>query len=142
MNSKTHPCFPYPSKGLSLQLNGWVIAALLLSAGTRWWPGHESWSLIARNLIAILPVIPLIFYARTFARWVRGLDELQQRIQLRAWFFAAMATIYATMIVGMLQSANVLRLTQWEHGLPWEGVFGVMIIAHIIGSIIASREYR
>ena len=142
MNSKSIVCASYPSLGLSLKLNGWVIAALMLSAATRWWPGHHDWNPIARNVLAIMPVLPLILYARTFARWVRGLDELQQRIQLRAWFFAAMATVYAAMILGMLQSANVPLFPRFQYGLPWEGVFGIMIVAHFIGSVSASRDYR
>ena len=99
MNSKSTLCAPYPPLGLSLKLNGWMITALLLSAASHMWPGHENWPMIARNLLAIAPAIPVVIYAHTFSRWVRGLDELQQRIQLRAWFFAAMATMLYRMAV-------------------------------------------
>jgi len=50
--------------------------------------GDSPW----RFIIALLPIFPVLFLAAGFTRYLSGIDELQQRIQLQAIGFSAGTT--------------------------------------------------
>jgi hypothetical protein len=50
---------------------------------------NDSWSLI----VSLTPLIPALLFVRSLVRFFRGLDELQRRIQLQFWLFAATGTL-------------------------------------------------
>jgi len=46
-----------------------------------------------RGLVAVAPLIPGLLYVRSWLRFIRGLDELQRRIQLEAFPVAALGQL-------------------------------------------------
>ncbi len=58
----------------------------------------------AQIVIALLPVIPIIFVVLAISRALRDSDELQQRIQLQAIAFSAMLTGLLTFSYGFLEN--------------------------------------
>jgi hypothetical protein len=64
-----------------------------------------------RYLIAILPMLPLIFAFRSFLHQLANMDELQQRIQLQAIGFAAGATGMITLAYAYLENAGLPQLS-------------------------------
>jgi hypothetical protein len=64
-----------------------------------------------RYLIAILPMLPLIFAFRSFLHQLAHMDELQQRIQLQAIGFATGATGMITLTYGYLENAGLPQLS-------------------------------
>ncbi len=64
-----------------------------------------------RYLIAILPMLPLIFAFRSFLHQLANMDELQQRIQLQAIGFAAGATGMITLTYAYLENAGLPQLS-------------------------------
>lgn len=57
--------------------------------------GHPEWSPKLKVILTLLPVLPELLYFRSSMRLLRSKDELQRRIQLEAWLFAALGTVVA-----------------------------------------------
>lgn len=66
---------------------------------------------ILRFLIAIIPIVPIVFVLAAFLRYLSGIDELQQRIQLQAIGFAAGATSMLTFAYGLLENVGLPHLS-------------------------------
>jgi hypothetical protein len=88
-----------------------------------------------RFLIALLPMLPLIFGFRSFLRYLTSMDELQQRIQLQALGFAAGATGMITLTYGFLENAGLPRLS-----MLW--VFPLISFLWGGASFILTRRYQ
>ncbi|MEZ4832608.1 MAG: hypothetical protein R2873_11535 [Caldilineaceae bacterium] len=85
-------------------------------------------------VLAVLPVVPLLFALRAFLRFLSRIDELQQRIQPKRLGCRPAAGL-VTITVGFLENA----------GLPqpsWIWVFPMLIAFWGIGTAIAGRRYQ
>lgn len=60
-----------------------------------------------RAVLAILPLIPVLFVIRALVRVIRDQDELERRIDLEAIAIAAMTTGFGFFSLGLLMSAKV-----------------------------------
>jgi hypothetical protein len=88
-----------------------------------------------KYVVAILPVLPALWFATLFARQFGEMDELQKKIQLEALAFAFSAGVILTLGYGFLQHA----------GLPipnWIWVWPLMGICWLVGKLVAQRRYR
>ena len=88
-----------------------------------------------KYIVALLPVLPALWFATLFARTFGEMDELQRRIQLEALAFAFSAAVILTLGYGFLQHA----------GLPipnWVWVWPLMGTCWLIGKFVAQRRYR
>ncbi len=88
-----------------------------------------------RIIIAILPVLPVLFGIWVVMIYVRSLDELQRRIQFEAVAFSMLMTGSITFTLGFLADAGVPQLS-----LIW--VFPMSIALWGIGQFIATRRYQ
>lgn len=89
----------------------------------------------ARIIVALAPVIPIIFMLLSFLKYLSRIDELQQRIQLLAIGFAAGATSLLTFSYGFLENVGFPPIS-----LLW--VFPVMILLWGLGLAFISRRYQ
>jgi hypothetical protein len=89
----------------------------------------------ARIITALAPVIPIIFMIFSFLKYLNGIDELQQRIQLQAIGFAAGTTSLLTFSYGFLEGVGFPPIS-----LLW--VFPVMILLWGLGLAFISRRYQ
>src|SRR5579863_7132610 len=90
------------------QLNAWLaVAALFYCAALLLLKRHPDWTPIARSLVALAPLLPGLLYVRSWMRFVRGLDELQGRIQLEAFLFAALGTVLVGTVLNTLGASGV-----------------------------------
>lgn len=129
--------------GVAMKLNAWAGVAVIVSFLSRWWlPHHADWNPAMQTLVALAPIVPSLLWARSIARWMRNLDELQRRIQYEAWFFAAVGTVLAMTAINLVESAGILRLGKMPHGLGWEGAFALMFLLYCVGCVIANRRYK
>ncbi len=91
-----------------LRLNAWLfvatatyVAILLLLKH------HPEWHPLTRGLLALAPMLPGALYVRDCLRFIRGMDELQRRIQLEAWLFSSLWTLVIAVILNTLAAQGV-----------------------------------
>ena len=85
--------------------------------------------------LALLPMAPFIYGLLSYVRYLRSVDELQQRIMLEALAIAFGATAAITFAYGFLESV----------GLPhanWLFVWAVMGVAWLLAIEYAKRRYQ
>jgi hypothetical protein len=102
---------------------------------------HPAWSPLTRSLLTLTPMIPGALYVRSCLRFIRGMDEMQRRIQLEAWLFASLWTLVITTVINTL-NANGVVLGNLEHGLSLWAVFTLAFVLWLVGTAIASRRYK
>lgn len=69
---------------------------------------EETW---LRAVVALLPVLPIAMGLRATARYIRGLDEMQRRIELEALALGSIAVALAYLTGGFLQAARVIGVS-------------------------------
>jgi hypothetical protein len=89
----------------------------------------------ARVVLALTPMVPVIFMLYSFLKYLGNIDELQQRIQLQAIGFAAGTTSLLTFSYGFLEGVGFPPIS-----LLW--VFPIMILLWGLGLIIISRRFQ
>jgi hypothetical protein len=125
----------------SFQLTGWlvVVTATFLVAfylARR----HPEWSPGLRVALALTPILPGLLYLRKGLQLLRGLDELQRRIQLEGWLFAALGTVVISTIINVLNANGVSGI--WPpHGLEVGGTYMIMSCLWGLGVMIANLRY-
>jgi uncharacterized protein YacL len=125
-----------------IRLNAWfVVAAVLYVINMMLAKRHPEWSPTTRATLALVPLLPGLLYIRSLMRFVRGMDELQRRIQLEAWLFATIGTILVGMAISTLNS-NGVRFDRVENGLGMGQAFIVAFILWIVGTKAANRRYK
>ena len=127
----------------AIKLTLWAGVAVIVSFLSRWWlPHHADWNTALRTGVALAPIVPSLLWARSLARWMRNLDELQRRIQYEAWFFAAVGTVFVVTALNLVEAAGILRWERLQHGLGWEGAFALMFLLYAVGCAISNRRYH
>ena len=86
----------------------------------------------------LLPVLPVLLVVRAVARYMRGLDELQQRIQLQAVSITCAVVATGTFALGFLQGADLVPTVAGEMTWVLPAMFAVWGI--VVG--IISHRYR
>jgi hypothetical protein len=100
------------------------------------------WGVPLRILVALSPLLPSLLYVRSIARWIRGMDELQRRIQVEACLFATTGTIFLATAFNLLGMAGVLQATRIQNGVGWEGMFASVVAFFVLGNFVVNRNYR
>jgi hypothetical protein len=125
-----------------IKLNGWAFVAVGLAFASRIVISHHpEWSMWLRALVALSPLLPSLFYVRSISRWIRGMDEMQQRIQLGACLIATTGTIFIVLGYNLLIAQGIF-LPRLPHGLDWEDTFASVILLYIFGNAIINRRYK
>jgi len=91
-----------------------------------------------RACIALLPVPPIAMTLRAMIRYIRDVDELQQRIELQAVSFAAAFVSLLYLTAGLLQAAKVLDIPA-SAAMIW--VFPLVCLAYGLAKTVVSRRY-
>ena len=125
-----------------LRLNTWLgvttavyLAMLLLNSR------HPEWNPLLRGALAMAPLIPGMLYVRSWMRFIRGLDELQRRIQLEAFLFAALGTVIVGTAINIL-NAHEVPLGWLKHGLGLGDTFMMLLLLWSVGWGLAKCRYR
>lgn len=94
---------------------------------------------LLRALVALLPVPPIFLAMRSIIRYIRAVDEMQQRIELEA---ISAATAFVTLLYlagGFLQSAKVIDLRASSVLLL---AFPLVCAAYGFAKLLVTRRYR
>ncbi len=92
-----------------------------------------------RVLVAVAPAVPIGFAVRAMVRFVRGLDEMQQRIELESLAIATVLVSMMYMTAGLLQSARLIHVPG-DVAMIW--VFPLMCATYGIAKGVVARRYR
>ena len=92
-----------------------------------------------RVLLALLPVVPIAFAARSVLRFVRECDELQRRILLEAFSLASLALTLVCFTLGLLALAGVVRI---NGGLALTMVMPAYCLFYGVFVFFATRRYQ
>ena len=90
-----------------------------------------------RVVIALVPVIPILFVIRALVRYILDADELVQRLHLEALAIAAGVVAVASLIGGFLAAAEVIKID--GSILVW--VFPVIALVFGIARAFGERRY-
>lgn len=94
---------------------------------------------LLRALIALLPVPPIVMVLRAMVRYIRDVDELQQRIELEAVSFATAFVSLVYLTGGFLQSAKVVDVPS-NVAMIW--VFPLVCLAYGLAKAVVARRYN
>lgn len=89
-----------------------------------------------RILVALTPIVPALFIARSIVGMLSSCDELQIRIHFESLAFAFVGTALVTLTLGFLQALAGVPTANWIWVWPLMGTL------FLIGKLIAKRKYR
>ncbi len=86
--------------------------------------------------VALTPILPALFIARSFVRGFSSCDEMQIRIQFESLAFAFVGTALLTLTFGFLQALAGVPIANWVWVWPLMGTL------FLIGKLVAKRKYQ
>ena len=92
----------------------------------------------ARLLVALTPVPLGVVILRVALRAARGLDELEQRIQLEALATAFLLAVMLLMTLGLVERVVALDFENWSYLHVW----GILPLLYALGLVRARRRYH
>lgn len=127
---------------IDLRLNAWlgvatVVYLVVLTLNHQ----HREWNPLLRGSLALAPLTPGLLYVRSWMRFIRGLDELQRRIQLEAFLFTAMGTVLLGTAINILRAHDV-PLGWLKHGLGLGDTFLLMLVLWPVGWALGNCRYK
>jgi hypothetical protein len=125
-----------------MKLNAWAFVAVALAFASHIILRHyPDWGVALRAFVALSPLLPSLLYVRSIARWIRGMDELQRRIQLEACLFATTGTIFIVLAFNLLLASGI-HIPRLPHGLDWEDTFASVVFLYVLGNMFITRRYK
>jgi hypothetical protein len=125
----------------SVELNAWLaVSAATYVAALLQIRHHPAWSPGWKTTLTLTPILPGLLYLRNGMQLLREMDELQRRIQLEAWLFAALGTVVVSTVINVF-NAQGLEGTWPAHGLGVGGTYMTMFVLWAVGVVIANLRY-
>lgn len=91
-----------------------------------------------RALVALSPLLPIGFFLRATARYIRALDELQRRIELEALALGSVFLVFAYLTAGFLQAA---RLVELDAAKVLLAAFPALALVYGLAKRVVARHY-
>lgn len=99
---------------------------------------HLSMPVPFKVLVVLLPALPVLLVMRAMTRLLRGLDELQQQIQLQAMGLTCAIVGAGTFALGLLQGAELIPVFRGQ--IVW--VLPATFVVWGVVVAIISHRYR
>lgn len=115
-----------------------AMAAYVLAVFTSLWLLQRIDAPALRVLVALLPVPPIAYALRSVMRYIRDVDELQQRIELEAISFATALVTLLYLAGGFLQSARIIDL---RTGSTMVMLFPLVCAVYAVAKLVVRRRY-
>ena len=91
-----------------------------------------------RALVALLPVLPLLYWLRAALRYLREIDELQRRIETESIGIASLTLSLIYFGAGLLQKAKVFDV---DAGVAMIWVFPLLCGIYGVAKMVLTRRY-
>lgn len=148
MEKPNHPDDVRPWTGryslmTDLKLNFWiVVAGAMLVFSNELLRGHPDWDGWVRGLLTLSPLLAVGLLVRSYLRFIRGMDELQRRVQLEAWLIATLAALFLVTGINMLNASGMaLVAALFPHGLELPGALLATLLLWIAARMAINRRY-
>ncbi len=156
MNKPNLPETIVPGKSYSFwvdtKVNCWLGVAALIS-GISDVVFHfvvKDWPLGWQVAIVLAQFLAILLWVRSFRRWVRGMDELHQRIAQASIFFAVSAAFFLIVLLDRLGKVGLFRAVfpgnkYFNNGpdiLTVCHVFLLTAFFYFFGHFIFNRRYK
>ena len=132
-------------------VNGWLFLATLLSGFSDivFSSAVKQWPIGYRVAIVLIQFFAILLWARSLARWIRGMDELHRKVTVIAVLFATSATFFFVMLWHRLDAAGLFRVAfpsrnpnvSWDIGTLGH-IFLLLMFFYFLGQSILNRRYR
>lgn len=99
-------------------------------------PSQPGWSALSSWPLVILTCLPLFFYGYEVVRYIRSIDEMLARMQVRAAAFAALAMLLAGALLGVAEVYGVIEPINMTMLLP------IAAVAHSVASVVQQAQIR
>jgi uncharacterized membrane protein len=134
------------------KVNGWLFVATLISAASDFLfiQQVKHMGIALRTIIATVPFLAILLWARALSRWIRGMDELHRRIMLAAILFAVSATFFFVMLWHRLDKAGFFQAI-FPAGKNPDASWDICTVGHMfllitffyfLGHSIFNRRYK
>ena len=134
------------------KVNGWLFVAAIVSGASDILFPHvvRGWPIAVRAVVAVIPFVALLLWARTLAQWIRGMDELHRRITLAAILFTVSATFFFVVLWHRLERVGVFQAlfpSSSPSAASWDiatvgHIFLLMTFCYFLGYRIFNRRYQ
>ena len=133
------------------QVNSWLASAAIISglADILYASAVRQWSTEARVGIVLTEFLCLALWARSMTLWIRGMDEMHQRITTSVVLAATGATFFVMLLWHNLNRAGLFNVlfgqpkpgTSWDIGTVCHG-FLLLVLFYGIAQKVFNRRYR
>lgn len=113
---------------------GWLVAYFT----ARWLLKNAELETWLRVTIALVPVPLFALFLAVFIRNIRGMDELERKIQLEALGIAFPLAMLLLMTLALLQRAIDLPFEDWSYAHVWF----YLPIFYLFGVAYSARRYQ
>jgi hypothetical protein len=127
------------------KVNGWLLAGALVSAASDiLFPRVvQDWPMALRAVVAVAPFLAVLFWARSLAAWVRGMDELHRRIVQAAILSATASVFFFVTLWHRLGQVLFEDRSAQRYDVGTVGhIFLLLTIAYFLGYRFFSRRYQ
>jgi hypothetical protein len=126
----------------SLEFNAWLVATAATYVITLLLIRHHpDWSPGLRATVTLIPILPGLLYLHNGLQLLREMDELQRRIRLESWLFAALGTVIVGTVINVFNTQGLNG--KWPaHGLEIGGTYLTMSFLWNVGVLISNLRYR
>jgi hypothetical protein len=119
-----------------------IVAVIATSVSHRWLSHHVDADVALRAVVALAPIPIWFMFVRSGAQRIRLVDEMQQLIFYKAWFFAGSGTMFVMIALWQVQLIG-LHLPDWlSHGLDYQCTLILMAFLVFVGYIGFNRRYK
>lgn len=119
-----------------------IVAFIAVEVSRRWLSHHGDADVRLRAVVALAPIPIWFMFMRSSRQRIVLLDELQQLIFYKAWFFAGSGTMFVMIALWQVQLIG-LHLPVWcSHGLDYQCTILLMVSLFFVSHNWINRRYK
>ncbi len=125
------------------KLHAWLVVMAVVAVISDYVLRHNpGWSSLVRAVCALSPLLPCLMWVRSWARFIRGMDELQRRIQIESRLVACLGALLVIIAINALNIYGIALPTFFSRGLGFMPAIILTGIIWRIASAVINRRYE
>lgn len=99
-------------------------------------PSRNGWDAVSAWPLVVLTCLPLMVYGYEVIRYVRAIDEMQARMQIRAGAIAALGMLLASAVFGVAEIYGQMEPLNMTMLLP------IAAVVHSVAALVQQVQVR